>query len=151
MQGMISFRHVSLKYKANLDPALNNLSLKIPAGAKVGVVGRSGSGKSSILTALLRIVEIEKFHDGGIKIDHIDISKLGLHALRRNISYLPQTPYLFEGTLRDNLDPGFTQSAQNDSRIWSVLDEVDMARFVLSLPLRLDTPCGDNSLHFSAG
>ena len=72
---------------------------------KVGIVGRTGAGKSSILHTLFRMVELEKPKGGQILIDGIDISTLGLHDLRKNISIIPQSPFIFQGTIRDNLLP----------------------------------------------
>lgn len=81
---------------------LKNLNLKIPPGHKVGVVGRTGAGKSSLTLALFRIIEPAS---GQILIDGIDTSKLALHDLRKRLTIIPQDPILFEGTLRSNLDP----------------------------------------------
>lgn len=82
---------------------------------KVGIVGRTGSGKSSILQILFRLVDS---CEGKIKIDGVDIKEVGLHTLRRQIGYIPQTPFLLQGTLRENLDV-FKQ--RSDAEIWEVL------------------------------
>ena len=81
---------------------------------KVGVVGRTGAGKSSLLQALFRLVECDR--DGAIKIDGRSTTQLGLSTLRRNISIIPQSPFIFEGTVRENLDPF---SHYSDEEIWA--------------------------------
>ncbi|KAJ2892797.1 hypothetical protein IWW38_003080 [Coemansia aciculifera] len=103
-QGRILFANCSLRYKQGDKLALANVTLSIHAGERVGIVGRTGSGKSSLLYALLRIVELES---GAISIDSMNISKAGLHDLRQSISVVPQTSTaaLLEGTLRNNIDP----------------------------------------------
>lgn len=100
--GKIEFTDVFLRYRPNLDYALRRLNFTIKAGVKVGVVGRTGAGKSTLGLTLLRIMEIEK---GEIKIDGIDIKKVELKTLRERITTIPQDPALFEGSLRFNIDP----------------------------------------------
>jgi ABC-type multidrug transport system fused ATPase/permease subunit len=101
-RGQVSIRNLNLRYRSDLPLVLQNLNVEIEAGSKVGIIGRTGAGKSTILTALLRIVE----HDSGsIWIDGINISELGLEDVRSRIAVIPQEPILFSGTLRFNLDP----------------------------------------------
>jgi len=85
--GDIQFDNVTMRYRPGLEPSIRELSLKVQPKMKVGIVGRTGAGKSSISQALFRLTDIE---DGSITIDGIDIKKVGLHALRANISYIPQ-------------------------------------------------------------
>ena len=87
--GEIIFDHVTLRYRDDLPAALDSFSLRIAPGEKIGVVGRTGAGKSSIFTALFRLFELEVEDLGGIWIDGVDIAELGLHSLRRNISVIP--------------------------------------------------------------
>lgn len=101
--GKISFFNVSLKYRPHLPLVLQNVSFTIAPGEKIGVVGRTGAGKSSLLVALLRLVD--PLESGHIYLDDLDIGQLGLHVLRANIAVIPQDPVLFSGTVRDNLDP----------------------------------------------
>jgi len=101
-RGFISFRNVSLKYNSASPLVLKKVSIDVPPGSTLGVVGRTGSGKSSLLLALFRIVEIE--NDGSISIDGIDIRSIGLKTLRQSLSIIPQEPILFAGTLLFNLD-----------------------------------------------
>ena len=89
--------HYSLRYRPELEPALRDVSFKINGGERVGVVGRTGAGKSSLTLGVFRILEAA---GGRILIDGVDISKIGLHDLRSHVSIIPQDPQLFEGTLR---------------------------------------------------
>ena len=101
-EGKLEFKEVTLRYRPNCERVLNGISFKISAGERVGVVGRTGAGKSTLFMALSRIVELES---GTIKIDEQDISKLDLKAVRDQITMIPQDPTLFTGSLRFNLDP----------------------------------------------
>jgi len=102
-QGEIEFKDVDLKYRPNLDIVLDNLSFKVAAKEKIGIVGRTGSGKSTICISISRIVELLS---GKITIDGVDISELNLNYLRSRITVIPQDPVLFKGSLKYNLDPG---------------------------------------------
>lgn len=97
-----------MQYRPNLPVILNNISFSIQEGQKVGIVGRSGAGKSSIVLALYRLIEPES--DCSYKIDGHDALKMGLHSLRKHISLIPQTPFVFNGTIRQNIDPTATVS-----------------------------------------
>lgn len=101
-EGRISFKDIWLSYRPGLPSVLKGISFEVGSGEKVGIVGRTGAGKSSLLTALLRLVELSK---GSIEIDGIDVGNIGLEDLRRKLAILPQEPLLFSGTLRTNLDP----------------------------------------------
>ncbi|KAF9490797.1 ABC protein [Pleurotus eryngii] len=112
--GAIKFRDVFLSYRPGLPQVLRGISLDIRGGEKIGIVGRTGAGKSSLALALLRIVECT----GSITIDGVDISHIGLKDLRANISIIPQEPLLFSGTVRSNLDPF---SLYDDAILWDAL------------------------------
>ena len=101
-QGRIEFNGVSLKYRPNTEIVLNKLSFNVSVGEKIGVVGRTGAGKSTICLSISRIVEI---FEGQISIDGIDIQKLPLEEVRKRITVIPQDPTMFTGTLKFNLDP----------------------------------------------
>lgn len=101
-KGEVEFQEATMKYRAELEPSINKLSFTVQPNMKVGIVGRTGAGKSSILQALFRLCELE---EGKILIDGVDISNLGLHILRKSIAYIPQQPFLLQGTIRQNLDP----------------------------------------------
>jgi ATP-binding cassette subfamily C (CFTR/MRP) protein 1 len=102
-KGEIEFREVNLKYRPTTEMVLNNLSFIVKPNEKIGIVGRTGSGKSTICISISRIVEL---FSGKIFIDGVDISTLNLNYLRSKITVIPQDPILFKGTLRYNLDPG---------------------------------------------
>ncbi|KAJ2008341.1 ATP-binding cassette glutathione S-conjugate transporter ycf1 [Coemansia thaxteri] len=123
-QGIIEFKNYSMRYRSELDTVLNQLTLTINSREKVGIVGRTGAGKSSLIYALLRLVEPA---EGGVFIDGVDTSTLGLYDLRSNISVVPQDPVLFEGTIRDNLDP---KCEYTDSEIWQAIDKAKIRHLV---------------------
>jgi ABC-type multidrug transport system fused ATPase/permease subunit len=102
ISGQIEFKGAKLRYRPELPLVLKGLDLTIPGGSKVGVVGRTGAGKSTLMVSLIRIVEL---YEGKIFIDGVDTSTLGLSMLRSNIAVIPQDPVLFSGTVRSNLDP----------------------------------------------
>ena len=104
--GRIQFKNLKLKYRENLPYVLNGVTCDIPTGSRVGICGRTGAGKSSILVCLFRLFEFDAVEDGeGIFIDGLPTSKIGLFPLRSNICIIPQEPVLLSGTLRFNLDP----------------------------------------------
>lgn len=107
--------HFSMRYRPELDLVLKEISFTIQGGERVGVVGRTGAGKSSVTLALFRILEAA---GGRILIDGVDISTIGLHDLRSVVSIIPQDPQLFEGTLRANIDP---TNSSSDADIWQAL------------------------------
>lgn len=115
--GEIILKDVNFKYSENGDYVLKNLNLRIQAKEKIGIVGRTGAGKSSIVQAIFRLAEL----NGEIIIDGIVTNTLGLHDLRKNISIIPQDPVLFSGTLRFNLDP-FDE--HTDRKMWDALEQV---------------------------
>ncbi|EGW32761.1 uncharacterized protein SPAPADRAFT_54783 [Spathaspora passalidarum NRRL Y-27907] len=114
-KGSIEFRSASLAYRPGLPLVLKNLNFTIKPSEKIGICGRTGAGKSSIMTALYRLSELES---GKIFIDDLDIAELGLKDLRSKLSIIPQDPVLFRGTIRKNLDP-FNQSS--DDKLWDAL------------------------------
>ncbi|XP_075422196.1 multidrug resistance-associated protein 1-like isoform X3 [Ascaphus truei] len=143
--GKIEFKNYGLRYREDLELALKNITASIQQGEKVGVVGRTGAGKSSLTLALFRILEPAS---GQICIDGIDISKLGLHELRSKITIIPQDPVLFSGSLRMNLDP-FDNYSEED--IWTALELAHLKSFASSLPDRLDHICSEGGENLSVG
>lgn len=113
--GEITFDNVNLSYRPGLPLVLKNVSINVKPAEKIGICGRTGAGKSSIMTALYRLSELQ---GGSITIDGIDISTLGLKSLRSKLSIIPQDPVLFKGTIRKNLDPF---SEVSDDRLWDAL------------------------------
>ncbi|CAH2267214.1 jg2942 [Pararge aegeria aegeria] len=139
-QGRIIFQNVNMKYAPEEDPVLKNLNISIESGWKVGIVGRTGAGKSSLISAIFRFA----FIDGKIMIDGIDTSYLGKQALRSKISIIPQEPVLFSATIRYNLDPF---NIYSDDDLWRALEQVDMKSAVPSLDFKVT----EGGANFSVG
>lgn len=144
-EGGVKFEHYSTKYRENLDLILKDINLDIKPHEKIGVVGRTGAGKSSLIMSLFRIVEPT---DGTIIIDDVDITKIGLADLRSHISIIPQDSQIFEGTVRQNLDP---LSVHSDERLWEVLRHSHLADFIGELPGKLDAELSEGGSNFSNG
>ncbi|CAL1297856.1 unnamed protein product [Larinioides sclopetarius] len=131
-KGAITFRNYKMRYRAGMELVLRGINVDILPGQKVGVVGRTGAGKSSLALALFRIVEPT---EGTIFIDGIDTSVLGLHDLRTKITIIPQDPVVFSGTLRINLDP---LEEHSDEDLWRAIEQSHLKSFVLSIEAGLD-------------
>ena len=119
-QGRIIFKNVSMTYSNDKDAplALDNISVTVEGGEKIGIVGRTGAGKSSFIQILLRMGILV---NGQIHIDDINIEKIGLDDLRNRVSVIPQEPVLFTGTMRSNLDQFNNYS---DDELWNALEQV---------------------------
>lgn len=145
-KGEISINNMTLKYPKGDEPVLKDISFSVKPGEKIGIVGRTGAGKSSLLQALFRIVEPTP--QKSIVIDGLATSDLGLKDLRCNLSIIPQESFCFKGSLRFNLDP-FKHSS--DQEIWRALDAVELKRVVENLPFKLETPVEENGSNWSVG
>ncbi|XGW32576.1 hypothetical protein V3C99_017265 [Haemonchus contortus] len=144
-QGKIDIRNVFLRYREGLEPVLKDISVSIQPKEKVGIVGRTGAGKSSLTLALFRTVEIDS---GCIEIDGENISKLSLEELRSRLTIVPQDPVLFSGTLRFNLDPF---DAYTDEEIWNALRNAHLEPFVSSLAEKLQHQISEGGENLSVG
>ncbi|NXU75315.1 MRP3 protein, partial [Oreotrochilus melanogaster] len=144
-KGELEFVNYSVRYRKGLDLVLKGLSLHVHGGEKIGIVGRTGAGKSSMTLCLFRILEAVK---GEIKIDGVKISEIGLHDLRSRLTIIPQDPVLFSGTLRMNLDPF---NKYSDEEIWRALELSHLKRFVSSQPSMLDYECSEGGENLSVG
>ncbi|XP_034235532.1 probable multidrug resistance-associated protein lethal(2)03659 [Thrips palmi] len=142
--GDITFQNVSLRYSPTDPPVLKELNFSIKSGEKIGIVGRTGAGKSSLLGALFQLYPIE----GTIIIDKLDTSKIGLQDLRSNLSVIPQEPVLFTGSLRHNLDP-FEQYKDED--LWSALRDVQLKSFVEEMNCGLQFVVTEGGSNLSVG
>ncbi|CAL1293333.1 unnamed protein product [Larinioides sclopetarius] len=143
--GTIRFEDYSTRYRENLDLVLKEINLSIEASEKVGIIGRTGAGKSSITLALFRVVEPIS---GTIFIDDIDITKIGLHNLREKLTIIPQDPVLFTGNLRINLDPN---NEHSDDEIWESLEKSYLKTFVSNLSEGLEYNIEEGGANLSAG
>ncbi|XP_035239757.1 multidrug resistance-associated protein 5 isoform X2 [Anguilla anguilla] len=144
-EGEVVFDGTEMRYRENLPLVLKKVSFTIRPKEKIGIVGRTGSGKSSLGVVLFRLVEP---CGGSIKIDGINICDIGLADLRSKLSIIPQEPVLFSGTVRSNLDP-FNQYAEE--LIWDVLERTHMKECVSQLPLKLESEVVENGENFSVG
>lgn len=143
--GAIKVNNVSMRYRDDTPLVLKNVMLDIKAGEKVGIAGRTGSGKSSLFLAFYRMVNIE---EGDIEIDGVNTSGLKLSTLRKVMSMIPQDPFMFSGTVRLNLDP-FDE--YQDDEVWKALNGVGLKPVIEELPEKLLAPVVDNGGNFSQG
>uniref|UniRef100_A0A671PQ45 Cystic fibrosis transmembrane conductance regulator n=1 Tax=Sinocyclocheilus anshuiensis TaxID=1608454 RepID=A0A671PQ45_9TELE len=142
--GLITFDRVNFSYSSDGPVVLKNISAMFRPREKVGIVGRTGAGKSSLISALFRLMEPE----GKIIVDRVLTSEIGLHDLRQKMSIIPQDPMLFTGTMRKNLDP-FSQHSDHD--LWNALEEVQLKAAVEELPNKLETELAESGSNFSMG
>ncbi len=144
-QPSIEFTNVVLQYKEEAAHALDNVSFRIEASEKIGICGRTGSGKSSLFTALFRGCEL---NSGSIRVDKLNVANLSLSALREQLSIIPQDPFLFEATLRENLD---TSGERSDAELWSALRGVRLESKFRNEPHGLDTRLEEKGRNLSTG
>ncbi|KAK4232106.1 ABC transporter type 1, transmembrane domain-containing protein [Podospora fimiseda] len=140
-RGEVEFTNYSTRYREGLDLVLKNVNLDIKSHEKIGVVGRTGAGKSSLTLALFRIIEADTGH---ISIDGLNTSNIGLLDLRRRLAIIPQDAALFEGTIRDNLDPGHVH---DDTELWSVLEHARLKDHVSSMEGGLEAKVHEGGKH----
>lgn len=144
-RGQVIFENVYARYAEHLPLVLKGLSFEVPAGSKVGIVGRTGSGKSTIFQAMYRFIELET---GRILVDGVDIAQVPLSRLRRALAIIPQDPTLFMGSLRANLD---RYGEHSDEALWAVLEQASLGSFVRGLPQGLNTLLVENGVNLSQG
>ncbi|VDP47772.1 unnamed protein product [Schistosoma curassoni] len=144
-RGHIQFKDFGLRYASSDTWALKNINLDIRPGCKVGIVGRTGAGKSSIISALFRLVEGEQ---GCILIDGVDIKRLQLDYLRKRIAVISQDPIMFTGTVRMNMDP---LGEKTDEAIWKALESIQLDKTVKNLGNGLDSLINEGGSNLSIG
>ncbi|KAI3866498.1 hypothetical protein MKX03_023189 [Papaver bracteatum] len=143
--GEVTVYKLKIRYAPHLPLILDGVTCTFRGGMKTGIVGRTGSGKSTLVQALFRIVEASA---GKILIDGVDISTIGLHDLRSKLSIIPQDPTMFEGSVRSNLDP---LEEYSDDQIWEALDKCKLGDEVRKKELKLDSPVAENGENWSMG
>ncbi|GAV86834.1 ABC_tran domain-containing protein/ABC_membrane domain-containing protein [Cephalotus follicularis] len=143
--GEVDIRDLQVRYAPHMPLVLRGLTCTFPGGLKTGIVGRTGSGKSTLIQALFRIVDPAA---GQIVIDGINISSIGLHDLRSRLSIIPQDPTMFEGTVRSNLDP---LEEYPDEKIWEALDKCQLGDEVRRKEGKLDSAVTENGENWSMG
>uniref|UniRef100_A0A3Q3RKQ0 ATP-binding cassette, sub-family C (CFTR/MRP), member 3 n=1 Tax=Mastacembelus armatus TaxID=205130 RepID=A0A3Q3RKQ0_9TELE len=145
IKGNVEFQNYSVRYREGLDLVLKNLTLNVRGGEKIGIVGRTGAGKSSMTLCLFRLLEAAA---GEITIDEVRIAEIGLHDLRSKLTIIPQEPVLFSGTLRMNLDP-FDKYTDED--VWKALEHSHLHRFVSNQTAKLELQCSEGGENLSVG
>jgi ATP-binding cassette subfamily C (CFTR/MRP) protein 4 len=143
-EGNIEFKSVTMRYSPEKPVVLKQICFTVRSGEKLGIVGRTGAGKTSLISVLFRLFHFE----GTIFIDRVDTKSVLLQTLRSKISIIPQDPVLFIGTLRKNLDP---LGQFSDFQIWQALENVQMKRLITNLPSGLDTMVIERGNNFSVG
>ncbi|ETV94440.1 hypothetical protein H310_11768 [Aphanomyces invadans] len=143
--GAISFKQVQFRYKPTSDMVLRDLTCNIAGGEKIGIVGRTGAGKSSLTMALFSMYPLVS---GSIHIDDRDIATVAKQDLRRQLSIIPQSPVLFKGTLRQYLDPF---GSYDDAALWSVVSKAGLLALVSDMPDKLSTEVADKGANLSVG
>ncbi|XP_031594894.2 canalicular multispecific organic anion transporter 1 [Oreochromis aureus] len=143
--GRVQFENYKVRYRPELDLVLHGITCDIDSTEKIGIVGRTGAGKSSLTNCLFRIIEAA---EGCIRIDDVDISKIGLHDLRNRLTIIPQDPVLFSGSLRMNLDP-FDKFS--DEEIWRVLELSHLKSYVSGLQEGLQHEVAEGGENLSVG
>ncbi|KAF2142975.1 uncharacterized protein K452DRAFT_225985 [Aplosporella prunicola CBS 121167] len=143
--GEVTFNNFSTRYRPGLDLVLKDINLDIKPCEKIGVVGRTGAGKSSLTLSLFRIIEAAEGH---VAIDNLNTSTIGLLDLRRRLAIIPQDAALFEGTVRDNLDPGHVH---DDTELWSALDHARLKDHIAGMTGKLDAQILEGGSNLSQG
>uniref|UniRef100_A0A3Q3W108 ABC-type glutathione-S-conjugate transporter n=1 Tax=Mola mola TaxID=94237 RepID=A0A3Q3W108_MOLML len=144
-RGTLEFQDYGLQYRKGLELALKGITLNIHERERVGIVGRTGAGKSSLALGIFRILEAAK---GKIFVDGVNIADIGLHDLRSRITIIPQDPVLFSGSLRMNLDPF---DSYTDEEVWRSLELAHLKNFVSNLPDKLNHECTEGGENLSLG
>jgi len=143
--GGVDLANYSVRYRPGLPLVLNNISFSIQAREKIGIVGRTGSGKSTLILSLLRILEPAT---GNILVDDVDIANIGLYELRNKVTVIPQDPMLFSGTLRQNID--IAKEFTNE-QIWEVMASVSLNEKIETKEGGLDMIITEDGRNLSAG
>ncbi|XP_050728625.1 multidrug resistance-associated protein 1-like isoform X3 [Eriocheir sinensis] len=144
-EGVVMFNKYATRYREGLDLVVKDINVHINSGEKIGIVGRTGAGKSSMTLGLFRIIEAA---EGNITIDGVNIGEIGLHDVRGKLTIIPQDPVLFSGTLRMNLDPF---NLYSDEKVWSALEHAHLKGFVSTLSAGLQHEISEGGDNLSVG
>jgi ATP-binding cassette subfamily C (CFTR/MRP) protein 1 len=144
-KGEMRIRDLEVRYRPDLSPALHGLSLDIRGGERIGIVGRTGAGKSTLILALCRLIEPSR---GQVFIDGVSTDQISLQSLRTALAVIPQDPILFRSSLRKNLDPS---GAAGDDMLFNALERVTLLETVRAMPRGLDTEIAENGNNLSVG
>jgi len=144
-RGVVRYDSVKMRYRDDLEDVLCGVTFETKPGEKVGIVGRTGSGKSSLLVTLLRLTEVA---NGKVEIDGIDVGRIGLHDLRSRLTVIPQDPVLFKGTVRSNLDPFHEYE---DGPLWETLEAVELRTRLEARKGGLECDVSESGQNFSVG
>nr|XP_006822844.1 PREDICTED: ATP-binding cassette sub-family C member 9-like [Saccoglossus kowalevskii] len=144
-KGTIQLQNISVRYATGLEPVLQDVNITFKCGQKIGICGRTGSGKSSLVLSIFRIIDIFKGH---IVIDGVDISTVPLLTLRNRLAIIPQDPVLFQGTIRFNLNP---ESDRTDEELWKALEIAQLKQVIADLDMQLDADVSEEGDNFSVG
>jgi len=144
-KGHIKFDNYGVKYREELEYVLKEITTEIMPGEKIGIIGRTGAGKSSLSLGLFRMLEL---NIGDICIDNINIKKIGLHELRHKLTIIPQDPVIFSGTIRMNLDPFLIYT---DDELWTALELAHLKQLILDSKEKLDFICEEGGENLSLG
>lgn len=144
-KGRIELQELKIRYRSNAPLVLKGITCTFQEGTRVGIVGRTGSGKTTLISALFRLVEPAS---GKILIDGLDICSMGLKDLRMKLSIIPQEPTLFRGSIRTNLDP---LGLYSDDEIWKALEKCQLKTTISALPNKLDSSVSDEGENWSVG
>jgi ABC-type multidrug transport system fused ATPase/permease subunit len=144
-KGRIRFENYGVKYRAELDYVLKDINTEIEPGEKIGIIGRTGAGKSSLSLGLFRMLEN---NIGDIYIDNVNVNKIGLHDLRHKLTIIPQDPIIFSGTIKMNLDPF---EMYTDAELWTVLELAHLKPLIFEAKEKLDFVCEEGGENLSLG
>ncbi|PKA59029.1 ABC transporter C family member 8 [Apostasia shenzhenica] len=144
-EGRIDLQNLKIRYRPAAPFVLKGITCSMAAGNRIGVVGRTGSGKTTLISALFRVIDPA---EGRILIDNLDITSIGLKDLRMKLSIIPQEPTLFRGSIRSNMDP---LGLYTDHEIWEALERCQLKATIRNLPSQLDSSVSDDGENWSAG
>jgi ABC-type multidrug transport system fused ATPase/permease subunit len=143
----VEFKNVSFRFRQSTDDVLSGISLSIARGERIGIVGPTGAGKSTLIHLLLGVLHPDS---GSVRVDGSDLADCG-RAWRQRVGFVPQSIALLDATIRENVALGIAPESVDDNRVWAVLEQAQLAEFARDLPEELDTEVGDRGVRLSGG